>query len=158
LDDAPKWKLAVPQAILKWSLKITRRASHFQQYPDSTMVKSLALYRKKLTEKGIRAILNGRLRWYRRTTAHSLFLLKNWCVGRFVELSGNKIRLDEITLLVDNPLIKTVDKGPMFFGVYERGERNLTRRYVDPARPTIEIGGSIGGVACITNPPYSAGR
>lgn len=115
------------------------------------MAKTLSHYRRKLTEKGFGGIIAGRLRWYSQATAHSFFLTKNWLIGRFVELSGNEIVLDGVRLCVDNPLIKTGDKGPMYLGVYEIGERKLTRRYIDPRLPTVEIGGSIGGVACMTN-------
>jgi FkbM family methyltransferase len=115
------------------------------------MAKTLSHYRQTFAEKGFVGIISGRLRWYSQAIGHSYFLTKNWCVGRFVELAGNNIVFDGINLSVDNPLIKTGDKGPMYFGVYEISERKLTRRYIDPSLPTVEIGGSIGGVACITN-------
>ena len=56
-----------------------------------------------------------------------------------------------VTLSVDNPSIHTTHKSSIYFGYYEMGERELTRRYIDRSLPTIEIGGSIGGVACTTN-------
>jgi FkbM family methyltransferase len=54
-------------------------------------------------------------------------------------------------LSVDNPLVTTRHKGSLFFGIYENAERDLAARYIDRSIPTVELGGSIGGVACIVN-------
>ena len=110
------------------------------------MLKSLSHYRQRLAERGIREIVAGRLRWYK-----ARLQMDNWLVGRCIELAGNRIHVDGVTLSVDNPLIDTAHKSSIFFGYYEMGERELSRRYIDRALPTVEIGGSIGGVACITN-------
>jgi FkbM family methyltransferase len=106
----------------------------------------LGHYRRKLREKGIAEIIAGRLRWYRQS-----FQMDNWWVGRMVELSGNIVTVDGVRLSLDNPLIKTRHKSSIYFGIYEVGERALAKRFVDPDLPMIEIGGSIGGVACLTN-------
>ena len=110
------------------------------------MVKSLSHYRQKLAEKGLIGIIAGRLRWYK-----IAFQMDNWVIGKLIELAGNKVTVDGITLSVDNPLVTTRHKSSMYFGIYEIPERELAKRYIDPSLPTVEIGGSIGGVACTTN-------
>ena len=106
----------------------------------------LAGYRSKLKERGITDIIAGRLRWYKQS-----FQMDNWLIGRLIELSGNKVTLDGIRLSLDNPLIQTRHKSTIYFGIYEEEERAMSKRFLDPALPLIEIGGSIGGVACLTN-------
>lgn len=113
-----------------------------QQYA----MKSLAHYQQKLRDKGVREILAGRLRWY-----YFALCPNNWWIGRFVEITGNKIQIDGVTLFVDNPLIPTAHKNMLYFGIYEISERQLTKRFIDRNLPTVEIGGSIGCVACTTN-------
>jgi FkbM family methyltransferase len=110
------------------------------------MLKPMSHYRRKLADKGIREIIAGRWRWYKQA-----FQMDNWVVGKLVELFGNKITIQGITLSVDNPLITPRYKSSLYFGIYEIPERDLVCRYIDRSLPTIEIGGSIGGVACITN-------
>ena len=107
---------------------------------------TLAHYRQKLAEKGFSGIIAGRWRWYKQS-----FQMDNWVIGRLIELSGNKISIQGVTLSVDNPLVTTRHKSSMYFGIYEISERKLARRYIDPSLPIVEIGGSIGGVACTTN-------
>jgi len=109
-------------------------------------MKPISHYRQRLAEKGFSGIIASRWRWYKLA-----FQMDNWIIGRLIELSGNRISIDGITLSVDNPLIMTRHKSTMYFGLYEVGERELAKRYIDPALPTVEIGGSIGGVACSTN-------
>ena len=109
-------------------------------------MKTMSRYRQKLNEKGFRGIIASRWHWYKQ-----LLQQDNWIIGRLVELFGNKIRLQGITLFVDNPLIKTRHKSSLYFGIYEVSERKLARRYIDRSLPIVEIGGSIGGVACTTN-------
>src|SRR5664279_318989 len=77
--------------------------------------------------------------------------MDNWVIGKLVELSGNKITVQGITLAVDNPLVTTRHKSSLYFGIYEIAERELAQRYIDPSLPVVEIGGSIGGVSCTTN-------
>ena len=106
-------------------------------------MKSLSHYRAKLHDRGFREIILGRLRWYKRS-----FAMDNWVVGRLVELFGNRISLDGITLSLANPLIPTPYKSNIYFGIYENGERELSAKYLNRNIPTVEIGGSIGGVSC----------
>jgi FkbM family methyltransferase len=109
------------------------------------MSKSIAHYRAQLRDRGLKDIILGRLHWYRELLAGQPTV--GWLVERF----GDRVSLNGITLSLDNPLIPTSVKGYFYFGVYEEGERKLTTRYLDRALPTIEIGGSIGGVACMVS-------
>jgi FkbM family methyltransferase len=106
----------------------------------------LARYQRKLQEKGLREIISGRWRW-----AKQSFQMDNWCIGRLVELCGNRVPFNGITLDLDNPLIPTPSKSTLLFGIYETAELDLTRRFIDRSIPTVELGGSIGGIACVTN-------
>ncbi len=77
--------------------------------------------------------------------------MDNWFVGRLVELFGNRVKAHGVMISVDNPLVTTRQKSTLFFGIYETPEFELSRRYLDFSLPTIELGGSIGGVACAIN-------
>jgi FkbM family methyltransferase len=109
-------------------------------------MKSLVHYRAKLRDRGVGELIAGRLRWYQQSLQ-----IDNWWIGRYVELTGNRVDLDGVTLSLDNPLVTTRHKSTIYFGIYEVGERQLTKRFIDRSLPTVEIGGSIGGVACTTN-------
>jgi FkbM family methyltransferase len=117
------------------------------------MPKPISHYMKQLKERGIKDIIAVRWRFYvDRWRWHVLeFKRDNWLAGKLVELGGNTVSLQGIQLSVNNPLVTTRHKGTIFFGIYEMHERELTRRYIDRTLSTIEIGASIGGVACTTN-------
>lgn len=106
-------------------------------------MQSLAQYRSKLQERGILGIIGGRLAWYKLR-----FQMDNWYIGRLIELFGNRIRLNGVILDVNNPLVLTMYKSSMYFGIYEIAERELAARFINRSLPTVEIGGSIGGVSC----------
>jgi len=103
-------------------------------------------YRQKFRERGLASIIYGRMKRYKQR-----ILMDNWFVGKFVELTGNRVKLQNVILFVDNPLVTTRHKGLLFFGKYEEAGRELCTKYIDRSLATVEIGGSIGGVACITN-------
>jgi FkbM family methyltransferase len=110
------------------------------------MTKSLSHYRQQLAEKGLSGIVAARWCWYKQA-----FQMDNWVIGKLVELTGNKVTVQGVTLSVDNPLISTRHKSSLYFGIYEIPERELAQRHIDRTLPVVEIGGSIGGVACTTN-------
>ena len=72
-------------------------------------------------------------------------------MGRYVELTGNKVKIRGQRFDVDNPLIETQRKSWLYFGIYELSELDFVERYVDAGDAVIEVGGSIGVVACATN-------
>jgi FkbM family methyltransferase len=77
--------------------------------------------------------------------------MDNLLVGWLVELFGNRVRLHGLTIDVDNRLVQRRHKSTIYFGIYELGEIACVRRYVRPADAVVELGGSIGVVACVTN-------
>ena len=106
----------------------------------------LARWRRKLRQEGLSSILARRWRWYK-----NRLMMDNPLVGRLVEACGNRVRLHGLDLSVDNPLITRAQKSTIYFGIYELGEIELIGRVLDRSRPTVELGGSIGVVACLTN-------
>jgi FkbM family methyltransferase len=72
-------------------------------------------------------------------------------LGQLAERLGNKARLDGITIRMDNPLIRMDIKGEIMLGWYEFLERQLIQKYLPKDEPVIELGASIGVVACEVN-------
>jgi FkbM family methyltransferase len=72
-------------------------------------------------------------------------------LGRLVELRGDRVRVDGATFNVRHPSITTRQKCWFLFDRYEAGEREAVRRFLDPSLPVLELGGSIGIVAVLTN-------
>jgi FkbM family methyltransferase len=106
----------------------------------------LSRWARKLRDIGPLTLLKRRLAWYKRR-----FQKENWLVGRYVELSGNKVTIRGQRFFVDNPLIETRRKSWMYFGIYELSELDFVERYIDRADAVIEVGGSIGVVSCAVN-------
>lgn len=71
--------------------------------------------------------------------------------GQLTERLGNKAQLGGITIRMDNPLIRMDIKGEIMLGWYEFLERQLIQRYLPKDEPVIELGASIGVVACEVN-------
>ena len=71
-------------------------------------------------------------------------------VGRCVRLLGT-VRVDGCRFDVSSPLISDELKCRVFYGRYERTERELLRRHLPVAAPVVELGGGMGLVACIVN-------
>jgi FkbM family methyltransferase len=59
--------------------------------------------------------------------------------------------VDGCTFSVDSPVISSTLKRQLGRGSYEASEREALRRFLDPALPVVELGGSIGVVSCLTN-------
>lgn len=74
-----------------------------------------------------------------------------WIIGRLVELKGNKVRLNGCEFLLDSPIILTVFKSRFPLGRYETKERQTVLKFFNRSMPVIELGCSIGVLACITN-------
>jgi len=90
--------------------------------------------------------LKRRLDWYR-----VRFTINNAVVGRAVELTGNKVRMDGLTFSVDCQQISTSHKSTLAFGLHEMEERTLIKRWLPRDLPVVEVGGGLGVVACLTN-------
>lgn len=72
-------------------------------------------------------------------------------LGLVVERLGNQIALRGLRYSVDHPSISRRVKGDMALGYYEGQELALLARCPPPALPLLELGGSIGVVACRAN-------
>jgi FkbM family methyltransferase len=72
-------------------------------------------------------------------------------IGQLVVWTGNVVRVDSCTFLVSHPAITTAAKSLFLLGGYERAERDILKAYLDRSRPVVELGGSVGVVACVTN-------
>lgn len=75
----------------------------------------------------------------------------NWFFGKLVELSGNRVDWDGITIHCDNPNIATFLKSRFYFRSYERGTIDLVKAHLSPSLPIVEFGGCIGVVSCFAN-------
>jgi len=75
----------------------------------------------------------------------------DWCYGKALEIRGNVIDIEGSTFSLNSPVITTQSKSKFMFNQYERPEREAIRRFVDPALPVVEFGGSIGVISCLTN-------
>lgn len=103
-------------------------------------------YLEKLRREGIRAILARRYHWYR-----SMLMINNRTVGRLVELTGNRIRIEGMRFSVNCPEVATAHKSILWFGRHEVEERELLRRFLPADLPVVEFGGGLGVVSCLTN-------
>lgn len=107
----------------------------------------LARWRRKLKRDGVRGIVARRWNWYR----------YRFCVRfrpltlQYIALKGNHIRLHGGKFFVGGPLITPEVRLWMYCGRYEDAEIELLKNHLDPSLPTVELGGSIGVVACLTN-------
>jgi FkbM family methyltransferase len=72
-------------------------------------------------------------------------------IGALAFQFGNTARLDGITIHMDNKLMSLITKGELILGKYEAHERQLIQKYLPLDEPVIELGGSIGVVACTIN-------
>jgi FkbM family methyltransferase len=71
-------------------------------------------------------------------------------IGRFVGRLGT-VRVDDCRFDVSSPLISDELKCRVFYGRYERTERELLARHLSTRLPVVELGGGMGLVACIVN-------
>lgn len=76
---------------------------------------------------------------------------EHWWVGLLVAGTGNVVRVESCTFLVSHPAIPTSAKSLFLLGGYERAERAMIKAHLDRSGPVVELGGSVGVVACVTN-------
>lgn len=72
-------------------------------------------------------------------------------IGRLAGRLGNRARIDGIRVRMDSPLIEPALKGELVLGRYEVHERRLAAKYFPLDEPVIELGASIGVMACAVN-------
>jgi FkbM family methyltransferase len=71
--------------------------------------------------------------------------------GKLIGRPSPVARLDGCRFWLDAPEMSGNLRYLLLSGKHEKPERLLVRRFVDPALPLIELGGSIGVVSCIAN-------
>jgi FkbM family methyltransferase len=71
-------------------------------------------------------------------------------VGRLAARLG-AVRIEGCWVRIDSSLINDGLKSRLFYRRYERTERQLLRRHLDPSLPVVELGGGMGVVACVVN-------
>jgi len=101
--------------------------------------------------KGIVVVLKVKAAAIVHRLTHSFRQTQHWCLGLIVVLRGNVVRVDSCTFLVSHPAIATATKGLFLLGGYERPEREILKKYLNRSDTVIELGGSVGVVACVTN-------
>jgi FkbM family methyltransferase len=101
---------------------------------------------EKLRHEGLAAILARRYRSYR-----ARLMVNNATVGKLVELSGNRIRIEGLKFSVDCPEVNRSHKSILWFGQHELEERVLLRRYLPLDLPVVELGGGLGVISCMAN-------
>src|SRR5262245_7643009 len=72
-------------------------------------------------------------------------------IGKFLGRPSEVARLDGCRFRLDTPVVSDSLRYLLLSGKHEAPERTLVRRWLDPALPVVECGGSIGVVSCITN-------
>lgn len=65
--------------------------------------------------------------------------------------AGETVTAHGLTISVDHWLIRDYEKVSIRDGIYEADEIELLKKHLDPSLPAVELGGSIGVVACLTN-------
>src|SRR5579859_6129189 len=90
--------------------------------------------------------LQRRLGWYK-----VRLQINNPIVGRAIELTGNRVRMDGNTYSVDCPYISTGHKSTIAFGLHEIEERMLVKKWLPRDTPVLELGGGLGVVSCLIN-------
>lgn len=72
-------------------------------------------------------------------------------LGKMVERRNDIVKVDSCTFSVDAPAISREVKSRFLLNRYEKKEREALDRFLDPTLPVIELGASLGIVACLTN-------
>src|SRR5262249_47940482 len=103
-----------------------------------------------LRENGIRLFLSKLLNKLTQPLIRYWYTDHMW-EGKIVEWMGNKSGINGVTISLDNPFIATKNKGALWKGIYEEPERRLFFRHFPIDLPIIELGASIGVLACVTN-------
>jgi FkbM family methyltransferase len=104
------------------------------------IIRKLRTLQKLITQKGLRG-----------TYRYLAFETDNPYVGAIAVLRGNRVQIDGCLIDIDNPLIPIARKSQFIQGRFERPERDAVRRFLNPDKPVVELGGSVGVVACLTN-------
>lgn len=69
----------------------------------------------------------------------------------YFSLRGDRIPCRGLTIAVGEPSVNDMARAYIYHGIYERAEIDLASRAIDRSLPLVELGGSIGVVACALN-------
>ena len=101
---------------------------------------------RMLRREGVSAVVR-RFGWY----INKWYTSDNWWIGRLVEVRGNRAMLDGCHFDLSSPVIGTAQKAGFFWGNYETGERQVLDYLTTGGLALVELGGSIGAMACISS-------
>ncbi|MDR3621067.1 MAG: FkbM family methyltransferase [Paludisphaera borealis] len=106
---------------------------------------------RKIKEDGIRRILSRRFsyQWYKIKVGSQRLYMQ--AVARYIKATGNRVKAYGLEFAVESPAVSYEQKYRLYTLEYEFDEIRLLKEHLDPSLPTVEFGGSIGVVACITN-------
>jgi len=106
-------------------------------------------YIDRLRRDGLRAVLRRRYERYRWKLQD--FVTNNRSIGRFIELTGNRVRIGGLRFSLNSSAISTPFKSTIWLRGHELPERQLIDRHLPAGLPVIELGGGLGVVACKAN-------
>lgn len=72
-------------------------------------------------------------------------------LGEWAERLGNVVQADGLIINMDNPLLPVAFKGSIMVSAYENYERQMIQHNLPYDEPVIELGASIGVIACLVN-------
>lgn len=121
-----------------------------------SLTRKVRTARRVYAEAGLRgakaALLDKRpWLWLRRSYWTGWLDRNHVLLGRLIELTGNRVRVEGCHFDLEHPAIPTWRKSLFLFNRYEIEERRALAQVLDRDLPVVEFGGSIGVVACITN-------
>jgi len=122
-------------------------------YPVESILGALGRARRVWSTRGAGGIAQAfawrlRARFYE---ARRWWYRDHPVVGWFVELSGNRVRIEGCRFHVSHPQISRAIKSRLLRGRYERSELQVLKQWLSPDSPVIELGGGIGVVSTLVN-------
>ena len=126
---------------------LTRKLVTARRVFESGGAKGILIVLERKLSPALQFLRPGRLRaefedWCQR---------EHWWVGLIVVMRGDVVAVESCSFCVRHPAITTSMKSPFFLGGYERTERALLKEYLNRTIGVIELGGSVGVLACLTN-------
>jgi|SRR5579872_3063287 len=110
--------------------------------------------RETYEREGISAVLKKSFTFPVRYAQRTFKPIKDWVLGRLFEIvRNNKLSYKGVVLSFDDPYIPTKEKSNFLFGLgpHEENPTLYAKKYIDRDLPLVELGGSTGVVACITD-------
>lgn len=117
---------------------------------DATAPRFLARLHSKWREHGFLGLVRRQIHGWR----CRLLMNPTWhgLVSKyFALLRGNRIGYRGLTINVNEPSIDAKARALIYHGIYEGEEVELSLKMIDRSLPLVELGGSIGVVACTLN-------